>query len=615
MECYVPKFSEKTIDQIKNRLSISDVMSNYALIESKGGSKWVKCPFHGGGNERTASCKLDDNRGTFYCFGCHEGGDIFSLVMKKEGLDFSSSVEYLANKAGVELLEDNSINSEDRKKFKENKESMYELYARLSKTFRYLLNTSNEAQHARDYLKKRNVSEEMQEKFLLGFAPSNPSWLYSFLSSKGYSESFLAQSGLFSQRNNKWPLFSNRLMFPIRDRMGRVIAFSGRDLSNSDKAPKYINSPDTIIYQKKDNFFGLYEAKNTISEGKLQPILCEGNFDVVSMHQAGLSSSIASLGTSFTEEQCLSIKKWFPSVNTINMLFDSDEAGQKSTERAILIINSNDLEASVHKLQSAKDASELLEREGADGLVREYNALSISGYNYLVQKNLNRYDITTQRGKSDFLKSLSVFYSGCQNAVQRDTIVVDLADRLKVSQLSIKEDLENSKPERREEKNETIKESSLKRGDISLDLYVMLYLANHREIFNLYRNKIRDLDLKDTNAKTLYSALENALREDIDSNELFVSLLPEECVDLKNMLYTSFALDEFTKENHKALDEAIDRIKLTSLEERRDIVLKSLQQNLGADTDQIARNMERKLELDREIMNLKEKINKVETGE
>lgn len=615
MECYVPKFSEKTIDQIKNRLSISDVMSNYALIESKGGSKWVKCPFHGGGNERTASCKLDDNRGTFYCFGCHEGGDIFSLVMKKEGLDFSSSVEYLANKAGVELLEDNSINSEDRKKFKENKESMYELYARLSKTFRYLLNTSNEAQHARDYLKKRNVSEEMQEKFLLGFAPSNPSWLYSFLSSKGYSESFLVQSGLFSQRNNKWPLFSNRLMFPIRDRMGRVIAFSGRDLSNSDKAPKYINSPDTIIYQKKDNFFGLYEAKNTISEGKLQPILCEGNFDVVSMHQAGLSSSIASLGTSFTEEQCLSIKKWFPSVNTINMLFDSDEAGQKSTERAILIINSNDLEASVHKLQSAKDASELLEREGADGLVREYNALSISGYNYLVQKNLNRYDITTQRGKSDFLKSLSVFYSGCQNAVQRDTIVVDLADRLKVSQLSIKEDLENSKPERREEKNETIKESSLKRGDISLDLYVMLYLANHREIFNLYRNKIRDLDLKDTNAKTLYSALENALREDIDSNELFVSLLPEECVDLKNMLYTSFALDEFTKENHKALDEAIDRIKLTSLEERRDIVLKSLQQNLGADTDQIARNMERKLELDREIMNLKEKINKVETGE
>ena len=144
------------------------------------------------------------------------------------------------------------------------------------------------------------------------------------------------------------------------------------------------NSPETTIYQKKENYFGLYEAKNTIAEGKIGPILCEGNFDVVAMHQAGYTSAIASLGTSFTNEQCANIKKWYPNNQVFNILFDSDAAGQKSTERALLIINRNGFEQRVHKLTTAKDASELLERDGEEGVKNEFEPY-VSGFDYLVQ--------------------------------------------------------------------------------------------------------------------------------------------------------------------------------------------------------------------------------------
>lgn len=602
----MPKFSDKTIEAIKNRITISELMQEYAFVENRGGSKWVKCPFHGGGNERTASCKLDDSKGTFYCFGCHESGDIFSLLMKKEGLDFSTSVESLAKKAGVELEVDNSLNNDEAKKIREDKETLYDLYDRLSGTFHYLLLNSDEAKSAREYLDKRKVSSEMIETFKLGYAPQDPNWLYKFLLKKNYSKVFLSISGLFSQKNQTWPLFVNRIMFPIRDRMGRSIAFSGRDLSFSDKTPKYINSPDTLIYHKKENFFGLFEAKNTISSGNLDPILCEGNFDVISMHQAGLKSAIASLGTSFTPEQCSNIKKWYPSIKSINLLFDSDEAGQKSTERAILIINSNSLEQKIHHLESGKDPSEVLEKKGSDGLKEEFETY-VTGFDYLVQRNLNRYNIRNARGKSEFIDSFSAFLKGCSSEVERDSYILSLSSIVGLSEEAIKEDLNN-----RSQTGVSLVPNVTDKVDInpvkdkkniSFDLYAMLYLANHRELFKSYRTRISFGDLTDVLAQKLYMALENAMRDDIVSNELFLTYIGDE--ELKNDVAVSFALDEYKSGSVDALDEAIDRITLQSYERKRNVINKQLTLIDSTNEDEINDLFGKKLTLDGKILKLR----------
>ena len=603
----MPRFTDKTIDSIRNRVTISDVMQNYAFIENKGGSKWVKCPFHGGGNERTPSCKLDDSRGTFYCFGCHESGDIFSLVMKKEGVDFSSAVEMLAKKAGVELEEvSSSYNKDEAKKKREEKENLFDLYSRLSNTFHYLLLNSNEADKARKYLEKRNVSKEMVELFQLGYAPLSKDWLYSFLSGKGYSDAFLKQSGLFSQKSDKWPLFRGRLMFPIRDRQGRTIAFSGRDLTGDERAPKYINSPETTIYQKKENYFGLYEAKNTISEGKMGPILCEGNFDVVAMHQAGYTSAVASLGTSFTEEQCINMKKWYPSNQIFNILYDSDAAGQKSTERALLILNRSGFEQRVHKLTTAKDASELLEREGTEGVKSEFEPY-VSGFDYLVQSNLNRYDIKTARGKVDFLKSLSEYLAGCSSEVERDSYILSLSSLLGVSDETIKEDLNKARTTQRsvEGGNEEAENKERERS-ISIDLFAMLYLANHRSVFRTYRSKLSFGDLEDRDAQKLYMAIENAMRDGVESNELFLTYLEDP--ELISMVSTSFALDEYSKVQTGALDEAIDRIRLRSMERKRDVLTTQLKLSSSLEQDEIQDLLERKVKLDKQIKELRSKL-------
>lgn len=604
----MPRFTDRTIEQIKSRLSISDVMQNYAYVENRGGSLWVKCPFHGGGTERTASCKLDNSKGNFYCFGCHESGDIFSLVQKKEGVDFTTSVEILAKRAGVELEEaSGSYNSDEAKKKRDEKEKLYDLYSRLSSTFHFILLNKDEAKEAREYLKRRNVSEEMIELFQLGYAPKSHSWLYDFLIKNGYSREFLSHSGLFSQKRATWPLFSNRLMFPIRDRQGRTIAFSGRDLSGDERAPKYINSPETTIYQKKENFFGLFEAKKTISSSSVGPILCEGNFDVVAMHQAGYTSAIASLGTSFTLEQCAQIRKWFPDNKVFNILFDSDEAGRKSTEKAIVIINSNGFEQRVHSLSSAKDASELLERDGKDGVKREFEPY-VSGFDYLVQTNLSRYDIKNARGKVDFLKSISEYLAGCRSEVERDSYILQLSSILGVSDETIKEDLSRARNfERNSSKVDDVKvDTKGRENKISLDLYALLYLANHRTLFSQYRSRLSFGDLADRDSQKIYMALENALRDGIDSNELFLTYLDDPV--LRNMVSTSFALDEYTKANVSALDEAIDRIRLRSLERKRDLLTRQLKLEGSLEQDEMEELLGRKVKLDSQINTLRNNL-------
>lgn len=596
------RFTDRTIEEIKQRLTISDVMRNYAQIEYRGGKSWVKCPFHGGGNEKTASCILDDSEGRYYCFGCHASGDIFTLVKEKEGLDFPSAVEELAKRAGVQLVE----SSEKSNRSSDEKNMLYDVYSRISKTFHYLLINNPEAQEAREYLEKRHVSHEMIDTFQLGYAPKNPRWLYGFLKSKDYSDVFLKKSGLFSQNYEGYSLFSNRLIFPIRDRNGRVLAFSGRDLSGNSKA-KYINSPETMIYQKKDNFFGIFEAKKSIAS-KISPILCEGNFDVVAMHQAGYTSAIASLGTAFTKEQCDSITRFFPAVKEFDLLFDSDEAGQRESEKAILLLHSKGLKSYVHRFSSAKDASELLQNSGKEGVDKEFLPKQ-DDFEYLVQRAGNIYDIQEAKGKSDFIKYLSGFILSSASYVERDGYILKLSSMLGISEESIWRDLKPSEAPSGEYPESIVEEESFAIGRRTYDYFAMLFLASNREDFAAYRNKLKLGDLEDNRAKAIYIALENAMRNDIRTPELFLSLITDE--KIRNDVAISFAQKEFEDANKDALDEAIMHINLRSMEKQREILTRQLK--LLSDTaeqDEAIVLLQKKQEVDNNIRRLREGISK-----
>ncbi len=599
----MPRFSDRTIEEIKNKIRLSDLVSEFTKTERRGASHWARCPFHASGMERTPSFKIDDDKGLYYCFGCHESGTIFTFIEKIEHMDFPSAVEYLAAKAGVEVKESTA----DERKRKDESSVLYDLYERLCKTFKYIL-FDERAKSALEYLRRRGITDEMIEKFSLGYAPKESTFLYEFLKKKGFSDDILKKSGLFSQNRFPYPLFRDRIMFPVRNYRGQVIAFSGRDLSNLENAPKYINSPDTLIYSKKMNLYGIFESISTLKEKESSALLCEGNFDVISMHQAGFGYAMASLGTSFTEDQAKLIARY---TDTVDLMFDSDRAGQESTDKAIGILNAMGFKIRIHRLEKYKDASEALELGGREALEEEFKPYK-SAYEYLVEKNLTRYNIGTPRGKSDFLKSLSFFLSSTKSEIEYASYIQDLSQRLSVSEESVKADLRNLNRPRQmrridQDEEEKKKDWQLNTASISPDLYAMLILVNNMNLFKQYRIRINFGDLKDRDAQVLYTHLENALRDEIESKELFLSLISDE--KIRNYVSTSYELEEFSSDAVNVLDEIVDRIELRGLEEKR-TSLNSQIKLLSSDLDErdMMALLEKKKDFDREISLLKNRL-------
>ena len=595
----MPVFTDSTINAIKARITMSEVVQWYIPVVSRSGRNWAKCPFHGGGNERTPSFAINDKDGFYHCFGCGESGDLFTFVEKMEHMSFPEAVELLAERTGVELQKEKG--SERREKGEN--DILLDLNKRLQGTFHHLLLKSPEGAKAREYLARRKVSAEMIERFSLGYAPASTSWLHSFLISKGYSDEILKKTGLFSANHYPYPLFADRLMFPVRNRQGRTLAFSGRDLSGRDNAPKYVNSPETPVYSKRHNCFGIYESLDSLKKEGSTAILVEGNFDVISMHQAGFTTAVAPLGTAFTEEQAELLSRYS---GRIDLLFDSDTAGEKATEKAIGIIHPKGLECFIHRLSRGKDASEIIEKEGEQALREDFKTAE-TAFDYLVNKTAKSYDIRTPRGKSGLVRAISPFLAATESNVERESYILALSTYLSVPEETIREDI-NQSPDRRQREDERAPETEPVRkfnsAAVGIDLYAMLFLANHRDLFRQYRSRISFGDLRDREAQEIYMALENAMRSEITSNELFLSLINNERA--RNDTATSFGLDEYRNGKVSALDEATDRIALRGLEEQRLVLsnqLRSFSDSL--DGEQITEALERKAELDRKITDLK----------
>ena len=303
------RITEASKQAVLNRLDAVAVMEDYLRLEKKSGRYWGLCPFH---HEKTSSFTVDPDRKLYYCFGCHKGGDIISFIMEMDKLSYAETLERLARRFGIELAYEGGGDYRRDTGAEQHLEALAELYRRVAASFHHLLMEKPEGEAAKHYILDRGIHIETIKDFRLGYSPQDRSWLFGFLSKKGgFSQEFLAASGLFSKKYPKSAFFSGRLMFPITDRQGRTVAFGGRILSGD--GPKYINSVETELFKKGRNLFALDCALPGIRSSKTA-VLAEGYMDVLALHQAGVRNTVAPLGTAFTDEQARLLKCWTPTM-------------------------------------------------------------------------------------------------------------------------------------------------------------------------------------------------------------------------------------------------------------------------------------------------------------
>ena len=593
------QYSESVLETIKSRLTMSEVVSPYVRLTRKGDRYWGLCPFHQDKNPSFTVVDTGTNGGFFKCFACGKGGGLFQFIQEIEHVSFPEAVEMLAKQAGVELKEE----SEEEKKLQSKKKATGDMYNRLCAYLHQYLLKSPAAQKARDYISSRGITDKTCETFQIGYVPPQGEFLHSLLAKQNYSDDLLLDSGLFQKSDLSRGFFRDRIMFPIRTWQGNCVAFSGRDMSGFAEAPKYKNSPETMLYSKRNVLFGFYESLSALKEKK-QIIICEGNFDVISLHQAGLNYSCATCGTALTQEHIKMIKRY---CDKIYLLFDSDAAGQDATRKALILSQQNELQNFVMKLEGAKDASEMLEKQGAEALL-ESCVNSVPGFSYLVTSALKLYDIRQPKGKTDVLKEVKPYLDATASSIERQEYIRYLSERLRVSEDQLLSDYQRQQTDEPPKQQEIAPATAVKYNPlkISTQLNAMLILLKRRDRFEIFRNEIRPGDLTDPVAKKLYTVLEDASRGEIRTDDMVLQMIDDpELRDLAAAAFTSRMYERMDVD--KTLEDAVYQLRLAKLEERRTAVQQMLSRGEMdmMDENEFAYLLQTKSSLDKEILELK----------
>lgn len=411
-------FPPAFLDELIARNPIQDVVGQYVNLKRSGANMFGLCPFHG---EKTASFSVAPDKGIYYCFGCHKGGGAINFMMEIEGLSYPDAVRALAKRAGMEVPEDEQYQSRYRQQ-----ERLWALSKEAARFFVAQLYSPAGAEGLA-YAQKRGMPKSTLTKFGIGFAPNSWDSLVKAMRAKGYTDEELKESGLVSvsQKNgNIYDRFRNRLMFPIIDVRGNVIGFGGRVMDNS--TPKYLNSPETLIFNKRKNLFGLNMAKKS-KLGYL--ILVEGYMDAIALHQYGFDCAVASLGTSLTEEHAVLLSRY---TEHVVLIYDGDEAGQRAAQRAIPMLEKAGLQVKVLQMKDAKDPDEYLKKFGADKfkLLMEESSNRVE---YQLNAIRKKYDLREDEQKVRFISEAAEFISTLPNAVQREVYGSRVAEAAKIS--------------------------------------------------------------------------------------------------------------------------------------------------------------------------------------
>ncbi len=436
--------SPQIIEEIKYRNDIEEVISSHVSLKRAGNNLLGLCPFH---SEKTPSFTVFTGTKTFFCFGCGAGGDVISFVMRSENLTYVDALKTLAKRSGIEIPEDDREKQGGVKR-----ERILAMNKDAARFFHECLKKSPEAIA---YTDKRKLSPSLVKHFGVGYAPNSFEALANHLRSKGYTQEEMKEGFLcsISKKNGRsYDIFRNRIMFPIIDVKGDIIAFGGRTIGNDPNEAKYINTNDTPVFNKRRNLFALNYAKNSCSE---QMILCEGYMDVISLHGAGFTNAVASCGTAFTSDQARLMKRYTKSVV---ICFDADEAGQRNADKVFRLLSEVGVESKLIKVENAKDPDEFIQKFGKDAFSRLMNK-GKSHFDFKFAGILAKYDLDDANDRIKAAADLSDLLSGTWSEVERDVYARQVADKLAISLESLKNDIR-----RKIAKNQKVEKKEFNRG-------------------------------------------------------------------------------------------------------------------------------------------------------
>ena len=413
------RYSDDLIEEIRMRNDIVDVISGYVKLQRKGSSYFGLCPFH---NEKSPSFSVSPSKQMYYCFGCGAGGNVFTFLMEYENYSFMEALRVLADRAGIQLPQQEY--SQEAKEQADLKATLLEVNKLAAKYYYYQLRREGGAQ-GMAYLKGRELSEETINRFGLGYSDKFSNDLYRYLKSKNYSDEILRQSGLFNvdERRGMYDKFWNRVIFPIMDVNNRVIGFGGRVMG--DAKPKYLNSPETKIFDKSRNLYGLNIARTS---RKKNLIICEGYMDVISMHQAGFNNAVASLGTALTSQQASLLKRY---TDEVLIIYDSDEAGVKAALRAIPMLKTAGLATKVINLKPYKDPDEFIKNMGKEAFQERLDQ-GMNSFMYELHALEQQYDMKDPQGKTDFFKEAARKMLRFEDEIERNNYIQAVADSYRI---------------------------------------------------------------------------------------------------------------------------------------------------------------------------------------
>lgn len=409
-------YPEELVEEVRSKNDIVDVVSGYVRLQKKGANHWGCCPFH---NEKTPSFAVNGAKQMYHCFGCGAGGNVYTFVMNYENYSFPEAVKMLAERAGVTLPE---IEYDEEQKRKQGHRQRLLDVNREAATFFYYQLRSPQGEAGYRYLSQRALSDETMRRFGLGYAGKSGAGLIQYLKQKGFEDKLIIEAGLgsYNERTGLLSQFWNRVMYPIQDIRGKVIGFGGRVMGDGE--PKYLNSPETPIFDKRRNLYGLNFAR-TARSGNI--IICEGYMDVIAMHQAGFTQAVASLGTAFTAEQAMLLKRY---TDNVLLAYDSDGAGVKAALRGIGILRDVGLSGKIINMQPCKDPDEFIKKNGREAFQERIDQAENSFF-FEIRMLERDYDLKDPESKTLFYKEIAKKLCGFSVDVERENYLEAIAEK------------------------------------------------------------------------------------------------------------------------------------------------------------------------------------------
>ncbi len=554
-------YSEDLVEEIRMKNDIVDVISGYVKLQKRGSNHMGLCPFH---NEKSPSFSVSQSKQMYYCFGCGQGGNIFTFIMEYENYSFQEALKFLADRAGVTLPETEM--TPEMKKNQDLRSKLLDINKMAAKYFYYQLRRENGA-IAMKYLKDRQLSDDTIRKFGLGFSNKYSNDLYKYLKSQGITDELLRESGLMNvdEKNGMYDKFWNRVIFPIMDVNGRVIGFGGRVMG--DGKPKYLNSPETKIFDKSRNLYGLNIARTS---RKKYLLVCEGYMDVISMHQAGFNNAVASLGTALTSQHCSLIKRY---VDEVVLTYDSDEAGVKATLRAIPLLKQAGVSTRVLSMLPYKDPDEFIKALGPEEFQKRIDHAQNS-FLFEIDILQKQYDMKDPERKTAFHEEVARKLMTFESELERENYIEAVAERFHigfdnlrklVNRMALKAAPVNTtevrQPRRRIEKDE---------GIIKSQKLLLTWLIEYPKLYSSIRSVITKedftLELYQIVAGLLFAQYEEGMVNPAKIINHFQE--QEEQKEVAALFHATLNV-ETDAEKEKALKETLRKIKSHSLDTKR----------------------------------------------